>query len=296
VAAPPFPPSDLANRVGQSVGADGSYAAFEAIGRSIHDWVVAELAPDWTWPGKRVLDFGCGAGRTLRHFVAEAREAEFWGCDIDAASIDWLNANLDPPIRGFVNAELPPLPRPDGSFDLIYAFSVFTHITDAWSAWLLELRRLLAPSGLLIASFLGAGHSELIADESWDEERIGMNVLRAHQGWELGGPMVLMSPWWIREHWGRAFDILELRPTTEWGEGAVLMRRRDVSPIPEELERIDPRDEREVRALQHNLRQVQREGVLVREAHAARLREYEQSRTWRLTRPLRGVARRFRRG
>jgi hypothetical protein len=31
---------------------------------------------------------------------------------------------------------------------------VFTHITEHWSAWLLELRRVLKPDGLLLASFL----------------------------------------------------------------------------------------------------------------------------------------------
>jgi hypothetical protein len=114
--------------------------------------------------------------------------------------------------------------------------------------------------------------------------------------WDVGGPMVLHSPWWIREHWGRAFDILELRPAMDWGEGAVLMRRRDVNPTPEVLERIDPGEERELEALRHNLEQVQREGVLVREAQEARVREYEQSLSWRLTRPLRAVVRRLRRG
>ena len=28
----------------------------------------------------------------------------------------------------------------------------------------------------------------------------------------VGGPLVLHSPWWIRGHWGRAFDIVELHP------------------------------------------------------------------------------------
>ena len=198
MAKPPLPPVDLANRVGQLVDADGSFAAYEAVGRQIHDAVVAAVPAEWTWQNKRVLDFGCGAGRTLRHFVGEAAEAEFWGCDIHAPSIDWVNANLNPPVRAFVNSALPPLPHPDQSFDLIYAFSVFTHISDAWSAWLLELRRLLANDGFLVASFLGAGLSEAIAREPWREERIGMNVLKAHAGWDEGGPMVLMSPWWIR--------------------------------------------------------------------------------------------------
>ena len=65
---------------------------------------------------------------------------------------------------------------------------------SAWAAWLVELHRILAPRGLLIASFLGEGMSQVIAGEPWNPERIGMNVLNAHYGWDIGGPSVLMSP------------------------------------------------------------------------------------------------------
>lgn len=117
-----------------------------------------------------------------------------------------------------------------------------------------------------------------------------MNVLAYGVSWDVGGPMVLHSPWWIREHWGRAFEILELREQTGWAESVVAMRKRDVNVTPEDLERIEPGDERELRALRHNLRQVQREGVLVRESAEAARRALEESWSWRLTRPLRRAA------
>jgi SAM-dependent methyltransferase len=283
----PLPPVELANRVGRLVGSDGSYEGYETVGRQLRHVVVSALPPDWAWRGKRVLDFGCGAGRTLRHFIGEAEEAEFWGCDIDAASIDWLNSNLNPPLHGFVNDEQPPLAQPGNSYDLIYAFSVFTHITDEWSAWLLELHRLLTSDGLLIASFLGEGMSESIAGEPWEEDRIGMNVLKADQGWELGGPMVMMSPWWIRGHWGRAFEILRLNPGSAPGKhGMVLARPRSRAPSRAELERIDPGELREIAALRHNIRQLQRESAAIRES-------FESSRSWRLTVPLRRLGARL---
>src|SRR5436189_225548 len=76
------------------------------------------------------------------------------------ASMAWLQAHLSPALRVFSNAQGPPLPQPDGYFDLIWAISVFTHITDRWSEWLLELHRVLSPSGLLIATFLAPGWYE----------------------------------------------------------------------------------------------------------------------------------------
>ena len=287
---PPQPPEGLIRYVGHR---DAARLAedYELFGRRYREAILGMLPPGWSFEGKRVLDFGCGSGRVLRHFLEEARVAELHGCDIDAASIAWLQKSLSPPMRFFRNEEEPGLPFPDRHFDLVWATSVFSVLTDAWSGWLCELHRVLREDGLLIVTFVGEGGSEFVAHEPWDEDRVGMNVLAYGVSWEIGGPMVMHSPWWIREHWGRAFDILELRPLTEWGEGLVAMRKRDVSPTPEALERIDPGEEREVLALRHNLRQVQREGVRVREAQAAELRALERTRSWRLTRPLREAAR-----
>lgn len=292
---PPQPPAELIRYVGHR-DPMRQVEDFERFGRRYRAAILDLLPPDWSFEDKRVLDFGCGPGRVLRHFLDEAKVAELHGCDIDAASIEWLEKSLSPPLHVFRNGEEPGLPFPDHHFDLIWTLSVFNVLTDTWGGWLCELHRVLREGGLLIATFVGEGGSEFVAREPWIEDRVGMNVLAYGVSWEDGGPMVMHSPWWIREHWGRAFDILDLRPTSEWGEGLVAMRRRDVSPTPADLERIDPHDEREVLALQHNLRQVQREGVLVREAHAEQLRALEESLSWRLTRPLRGVAQLLRQG
>lgn len=284
----PLPPVDLANRVGRLIGDDGSYAAYEAVGAQLRSVVDQALPDDWDWTGKRVLDFGAGSGRTLRHFLAEAGRAHFEACDIDAAAIGWLNANLNPPVNGFVSAPSPPLPRDDDSYDLVYAFSVFTHITDAWAAWLIELHRVLSAGGWLIASFLGEGMSQAIAGERWDPDRIGMNVLQAHQNWDAGGPSVLLAPWWIREHWGRAFEIAAIHEgAVEGAHGLIVARPRPHRCSEDDLLRVDPADDREVRALQHNLAQVQREAAATAAELERTVRGYEMSRSWRLTAPLR---------
>jgi SAM-dependent methyltransferase len=249
--------------------------------------ILSALPEDWTFDGKRVLDFGCGAGRTLRHFLDEAQVGEFYGCDIDEPSIAWLDSNLSPPFNVFVNAEEPPLPLERSSFDLIWAISVFTHITDHWAAWLLELHRLLRNDGLLFATILGPGVAEewgkvppdprAERGEPVPEEahRIGMNVIHYGQSWDHGGPAVFHSRWWIEEHWGRAFDIVTLSeqsfaggPQNPRGQGRVVLRKRPVEITAEELERIDPADGREVAALRHNIRQLQYETQDLNEARA----------------------------
>jgi SAM-dependent methyltransferase len=51
----------------------------------------------------------------------------------------------------------PPLPfAEDNSFDLVYAFSVFTHIpAEHQEAWLLEMKRILKPGGFLVCTVAG---------------------------------------------------------------------------------------------------------------------------------------------
>jgi SAM-dependent methyltransferase len=252
-----------------------------------------------------VLDFGCGTGRTLAHFLDEAEGAEIWGCDIDDVSIDWIQHNLCPPLRATRCGEAPPLPFEDDSFDLVWAISVFTHLTQSWSEWLLEMHRILRPEGWLIATFMGRFVSEWLIDEAWDEDRHGMNVLRHLSTWDDGGPLVLHSEWWVRAHWGRAFEILAIEnrlPHEGWVHSWVLMRPRPVAPTREELERPEIGEVREVEALRHNLRQLQREMELaVREMKQARreaeerveeeITRFEDSLSWRLTRPLRAIRR-----
>jgi SAM-dependent methyltransferase len=291
-------------------------AVYDAIGRHSRARIERLLQADWSWDGKRILDFGCGAGRTLRHFLDEAERAEFYGCDIDGASIAWLADHFSPPLNVFESGELPSLPQPDGFFDLVYALSVFTHLTDQWAGWLLELRRVLKPNGLLVATFLNEGFWADFGRGPWNEDRVGMNVTKAWNPWDTGGPIVFHSEWWIREHWGRQFEVLFLErhdPAEEpRGQGAALLQARPERLETPDLERpsVDPR-ERD--ALEHNIEQLNCEAgelfaqlTSVTDGYAALSEEVEDlkselerlrgelaaiadSRSWRLTAPLRAA-------
>jgi SAM-dependent methyltransferase len=285
----PYPPLSLASRVCCLERWADPREAYDQLGADTRDAILDLLPAGWTFDGKRVLDFGCGAGRTLRHLLGEAEVAEIWGCDIDAASVNWLAEHLSPPLRAVRNEVEPPLGLDYGTFDLIWALSVFTHLTDQSLPWLVELHRLLKPGGFLLATYMGRWNSEVFTHEPWDDDRIGMNVLRRDQGWDDGGPMVLMSDWWVREHWGRAFEIVETLPERH-GQTWVLLKKRNVSVSAEDLERPSE-DPREWTALRHNLRQVERD----RQLALGEVRGYyEGALSWRITRPLREVARRAR--
>jgi len=317
---PPTPPLPLANRVGSLADADDPLSYYDWLGRRAKEDILAILPADYDFTGKRVLDFGCGAGRTLRHFLDEARRGSFSGCDIDGESVDWIREHLSPPLTAFRNEDVPPLLAADRAFDLIWCVSVFTHLTDHWAPWLLELHRVLDDEGLLLVTFMGEGMSEIIAGEAWDEDRVGMNVLRWGQGWDLGGPMVMHSPWWIQAHWGRAFEVEALVPSgfatdSDVGQGVALLRKKSVALEPIDLERAEEDEPRESKALRHELSHSRAEMVQLRHDRdwlnariaevEARSRAHEEtiqgqenlirafrtSRTWRFTSPLRRLAR-----
>jgi SAM-dependent methyltransferase len=214
-------------------------------------------------------------------------------------------------MRFLANDERPPLDVEAASFDLVYGMSVFTHITDHWAAWAEELHRILAPGGLGVFTFLGEGMWKEILGRPWEPERIGMISTKPGRSWDVGGPDVYASEWWLREHWGRAFEIVAVRPATDLdamaGHGWFVIRRDERPCDVAELTRIDPSDPRELASLQLNLEILSQEGRELRQALdqalpngeleaerarlAAELEVVLGSHSWQLTAPLRRIGR-----
>ncbi len=265
----PVPPADLLGRVSVASGTLAEREAdFVRGGVDRHDAICAALPPDWTFEGKAILDFGCGPGRVLPHFRAEAETARsFQGCDIDAESITWLSESLPPPFKVFLNKEDPPLPLPDASLDLIYATSVFTHLHDTWGAWIAELHRLLAPGGLLFMTYLGCdAFADRLIEGPWTEDDFGLTTLVQLRQSGTPSPVVLLSEWWIRAHLTRGFEVLSLQPEgfgtrpgrPGRGQGMLVLRRNGSPKSADEWLAPDPDDPREWKSAQFNLMLLRR--------------------------------------
>ncbi|MGQ0484404.1 MAG: class I SAM-dependent methyltransferase [Hyphomicrobiales bacterium] len=186
---------------------------------------IVSLAAKHGVSGGRVFDFGGSTGRIFRHFLYQSSDWEVWTCDFKRTSVEWNSQNFDSPkLFAFQGSYHPVLPIEDNSLDLIIAMSVFTHIDETETGWLLELRRVLRPGGLALLTF----HNE----DTWGNmhERLREPFfkfrpdLQGHEKmpegrhvstWRTDDPYrcnVFHSNSYIEHQWGRFFRLKEIIP------------------------------------------------------------------------------------
>jgi SAM-dependent methyltransferase len=99
--------------------------------------------------GKRVLDAGSGAGYGSAELAKSA--AMVLGVDRSAEAVHFAWENYRLPNLRFAQASVAALPLADAAFDLVVAFEVIEHL-EQWHEFLLEVRRVLVPTGQFIVS------------------------------------------------------------------------------------------------------------------------------------------------
>jgi SAM-dependent methyltransferase/uncharacterized protein YbaR (Trm112 family) len=125
---------------------------------------------------RRILDFGCGAGRVLRHWRT-LRGPKLYGTDYNPALVEWCSGHL-PFARFALNPLEGPLPHRSGKFDFAYAFSVFTHLTEPQQLyWMNELRRVLRPGAYLYLTTHGESYLPFVPAEHLAHFRRGGMVV-----------------------------------------------------------------------------------------------------------------------
>jgi SAM-dependent methyltransferase len=199
----PLPPRGLAFAVAGSsrydVFVDGGRKAAEALRGALER---AGTSLDRTGP---VLDFGCGCGRVLRHLP---RGLAVTGMDVDRAAVEWCRDHY----AGMTFETVMPggkLPAADESFGLIYALSVFTHLSLEGQRFVAaELTRVLRPGGWLVISTHGPSYDRRLKEGERDAlERQGV-VVRAPGYANSNYCNAFHRPWYV---WERLFRVLEVR-------------------------------------------------------------------------------------
>jgi SAM-dependent methyltransferase len=97
-----------------------------------------------------ILDFGCGWGRITRFFLKDIEAEKLWGVDQWKELVELGNQTRTGCHFLHVNQN-PPAPLSNEMFDVVFAYSVFSHIDEnEHKRWLAEFKRILKPDGLLI--------------------------------------------------------------------------------------------------------------------------------------------------
>ncbi len=215
----PLPPRRLMVRVAGTADADW----FLRSGRAAYDAIAAHVPLDSL---ESVLDFGCGCGRVTRYWESFAGAVS--GSDVNEQAIEWCRKNLG--FASFERNELaPPLVFGAGTFDLVYALSVFTHLTAALQvAWRDELLRVLRSGGLLLLTTHGRSYVPRLDEEERARFEHGELVVR----WGDVPGTNLCSAYhperYLRETFAQGFTLLELEPEGARGnptQDLVLLRK-----------------------------------------------------------------------
>lgn len=245
----PIPPFSNRDRIGaRNVGwfVEGGRLDYETFRQAIERHATAPL------PALSVLDFGAGCGRILAHFVPAGPRLA--ASDVDPTAVAYLRSAW-PQVDSRVNASEPPLPYEAERFDVLYAFSVWTHLPPAAQAcWLAEVGRVLRPGGLALITTLGfyglelLNHSAAPLEAEW--RSVSADDLRRegviyHEYAVLGQPLPekelfsgiqgsygvsVHDPAYLRRAWAAGFEVVEIVERAMHGhQDLVLLRRRQAA-------------------------------------------------------------------
>lgn len=175
-----------------------------------------------------VLDFGCGCGRVIRHWKTLSG-AKLYGVDYNPELINWCRRNLQFAEFGIDKAGVP-LDFAEGTFDFIYAVSVFTHLMERGQTfWMDEIMRVLKPGGYFLFTVHGVSR---LSDLSAEQRKI----------FESGKPVIVGSQYsgtnscgtyhpqeYVRDVLCREWSLLAFEPgaAKDANQDAFLMQKPD---------------------------------------------------------------------
>lgn len=131
--------------------------------------------------GKRILDWGCGPGRIIRHLPDITNHScEYFGTDYNKNSIDWCSKNLKG-IQFNRNTVEAKLPYKDNFMDVIYGISIFTHLSEQKHYdWYNELYRVLKPNGIMYLTTQGDNYKVKLTELELKEYNANQLVVRGN--------------------------------------------------------------------------------------------------------------------
>jgi SAM-dependent methyltransferase len=174
-----------------------------------------------------ILDFGCGSGRVLRQWKSLVGPA-LYGTDYNPELVAWCAATL--PFATYrVNRLDGGVDFPDASFDLVYAFSVFTHLApEGQSFWIGELSRVLRPGGWLFLTTHGEHYLPQLSPRDQAQFRSGRLVVLGSKRAGSNDCAAFHPESYVRKSLARRLEVVDFVPEGALGnpwQDAYLMRK-----------------------------------------------------------------------
>jgi len=129
----------------------------------------------------KILEWGCGPARIIRHLPDLLdKSCEIFGSDYNSNTINWCKKNIRD-INFSKNNLQPPLEYQNNFFDIIYATSVFTHLSEEMhNAWFKELKRICKQNGIIFLTTHGDNCKSKLTGEELKLFEEGKLVVRGN--------------------------------------------------------------------------------------------------------------------
>lgn len=144
-------------------------------------WLISYFEKHIELKNIKILEWGCGPARIIRHLPKLLNSScEIYGSDYNLKTIEWCKKNI-PGIKFSKNNLEPPLDYDDNHFDIIYATSVFTHLSEEMHyAWMNELKRVCKLNGIIFLTTHGDNCKPKLTDEELKLFETGKLVARGN--------------------------------------------------------------------------------------------------------------------
>jgi len=171
-----------------------------------------------------ILDFGCGVGRVLRN-LPPLTGARLFGCDYNKKLIAWCRKHL-PFARFTVNGSEAKLQYDHHSFDFVYAWSVFTHFTEAQHVfWIDELGRILRPGGYLLLTTHGAYFEQYLPEDLKENFQKGELVVERPDRAGQNRCCAYQPEKYVRDKLAQGWDVLDFLEQGAPNQDIYLLRK-----------------------------------------------------------------------
>lgn len=164
-----------------------------------------------------LLDFGCGVGRIMRHWNL-LRGPALHGTDYNPRPVEWCKQYLK--FAEFrVNTLSGRLSYEPETFDFIYVFSVFTHLSESLQRfWIDELSRVLRPGGYIFFTTHGDYFFPHLGVEEKEKFLNGQLVVRRDEHSGSNTCAAYHPSTYVRENMARDFSLVDFIPGRVEGE------------------------------------------------------------------------------